>query len=177
MKNLVVLIVLFMTGGVHAQSVKKHVHKNQLYQGISFAYLPTWLLDDYRGNKPSTVYFATLHGHQEIWKESVLEFGVGRSKIFGSEVDEHSGIILPIKLRKFFVPERKGFNLSAGMSFNFCQTCRETFDGAFTNEMSYLFAGQSISINAGLQIIAGALFQDIAVHVGVGVEVLYRLYR
>lgn len=173
MRYLVILILLSFSFVTHAQSLKKHAHKNQLHPGISIAYLPTWVLDDIRGNTPGSVIIASLNAHQEIWKESVLKLGVGRGKQFGPKVDDQLGTILPIKLQKFFVPERKGFNLSAGMVLNFCETCYEGFDGALTNEIGYLFNGRVISINAALQIMAGALFDDLTVHVGLGVEVVY----
>jgi hypothetical protein len=141
------------------------------------ALLPTWILGDIDGITPGSVFIAGLNGNQEIWKESVVKFGVGRGKIFGPKVDDDIGTILQMKFQKFFVPERKGFNLSAGILFNFCNTCHEGFGGAFINEVGYLFSGRVLSVNASLQILGGALFDNLAVHVGVGVEVLYRKER
>ncbi len=176
MRTLILVMFLLVTCMASGQASKKHVYKNQLYPGLSASYLSTWVLRAYRfkENIQGNVFILGVNGHQEIWKESVLKFGVGMGKIFGPQINDDNGIILPIKLQKFFVPERKGFNLSVGLVSDFCKICSEGFDSALTNEISYLIDVRILSINAGLQIMEGSLFDDLAVNVGVQVELIYR---
>ncbi len=158
---------------VDMQAQQRHSNKHKLYPGLSIAYLPTWILDDYDGNKSGTTFMAGLYGHQEIWKESVFSMGISHAKIDVKNGNEHTGIIVPIKLQKFFNPDRRGFNLSFGVLFNYCRTCGGRIGGAVSNEISYLVASQPVQVNVGLQIIEGFLFDDSAIHMGGQVQLIW----
>ena len=163
---------IFISMTVHAQ--KKHSNKHYLRPGISVAYLPGWILDDFDGNRKSRIYITGLNVHQEIWKESVLSIGIGQGRFEGEIEDDDEGWILPIKLQKFFVDERKGFNLAAGLLLNFCDNCNESINGALSYEISYLFSMPWIQVNAGVQFLQGALFGDAGINVGGHLQILYQ---
>ena len=172
MKHWTILLIIILCGFKVALAQKNHSDKNVLRPGFLFSYLPTWVLDDFEGNIPAKVIITGINSHHEIWKESVFIMGIAYGKM-DVEEDEYKGIIVPLKLQKFFIPDRKGFNLSIGVLMSYCKTCRYQIGGVLSHEISYLFSAHPFKINVGLQLMEGALFQDIAIHLGGQVQVVW----
>jgi|SRR5687767_9267647 len=172
MKHWIILLFIILCGFNAALAQKRHSEKNVLRPGFSLGYLPTWVLDDFNGNTSAKVIITGINGHQEIWKESVFIMGIAYGKM-NVEDDERKGIIVPFKLQKFFIPDRKGFNLSIGVLMSYCKSCRYQIGGVLSHEISYLFSANPFKINVGLQLMEGALFQDIAIHLGGQVQVIW----
>ena len=168
------VIGLFVLCSIHVTNAQhKHSSKHLIRPAISLNYLPTQVLDDFHGNTEAKVFLAGIHALKEIGKESYFSLGLMYGKFHEIEGDEHNGIILPIRLQKFFIPERKGFNLGFGLMMNYCKTCMETVDGAFAQEINYMFAANPVRVNVGLQTILGTLYDKAAIHVGGQVQLIW----
>ena len=162
---------------IMSSSVKSQGHA--LRPGVSASYLPALVVGDADKNIKGNIWMWGFDLNQEIWKESYLSIGVMKSQwtVEYSEVEEYSGIIIPVRLQKYFNEERKGFNLSFTALSGFCSDCRTSFNMAFSEEISYLFRLNPIHLNVGFQIMEGALFEVDAINVGLRVQLLLALKK
>ena len=173
MKRPFIFLLLLLGGCSFVQAQQRHKPKHELHPGLSFAYLPTWILDDYHGNIKAHTFMSGINGHQEFGKESVFIFGVTYAKFNTEEQEEEIGIIVPLRLQKFFNPDRKGFNLAFGFLMSYCTTCYNAVSGAYSNEISYLFFGHSLDVNVGLQTMLGGIFDPPEIYFGPQVQVTW----
>jgi len=173
MKNRILLLLIFGCCFHLARAQQSHAIKHALRPGLSFGYFPTWELDDIEGNTRANVFMAGINGYLELGKESVFIFGVSRGKFEIKDQEARLSFIDPLKLQKFFTPERKGFNLAFGFLMSYCKTCNESANGGFANEINYLFAFDPIDVNIGIQTMLGAFFDGPAIYVGPEVQVIW----
>lgn len=164
------IIICFSCIGT-AQYTKKAKHP--IRPGVSISYLPTWVIDDYDGNVKGAMALTGVHAYKEIGKESFFSLGLMYGKYKDDLDEQQTGFILPIRLHKFFVEEREGFNLGFGLWMNYCATCNGTIGGTFSQEINYMFFGHPLRVNVGIQTMLGNLFTDTAVQVGPQLQLLW----
>lgn len=152
---------------------QRHKSKHMFRPGLSASYLPTSVLDNYNGNTKATVFMTGIHALKEIGSESYLSLGLMYATFDDVVDEEYTGIILPIRLQKFFVKERTGFNLGFGLWLNYCKSCSETIGGAYSQEINYSFFNHPVRVNVGLQLVLGSFFTDAAIHVGPQVQMIW----
>ena len=156
MKVHFIIVLFLMCCHLLVEAQKGHRARNMLRPGLSFSYLPTWLLDPYDGNMYASTIIIGVNGHQEIWKESVFIFGIAYDKMYGNNLKEDEGLAIPMKLQKYFSQDRTGFNLSGGILLHYCTTCRYKIGGGNSYEISHLYTFQHMQVNAAIQIMTSA---------------------
>lgn len=166
--GLIIMCISYI-GNAQYNKMAKHL----IRPGVSISYLPTWVIDDYNGNLKATVALAGVHAYKEIGKESYFSIGLMHGTFKNDLEDRYTGLVLPIRLHKYFVKEREGFNLGFGLWINYCTSCIETIGGSFSQEINYMFSGHPLKVNVGLQTMVGNLFTDTAIQSGPQLQLLW----